>query len=1452
MAGRAKSITVEEVGESGAGIEFVVQRNSGVTEAHQVKRQRGNANSWSVRNLRDEDVLSAVASQVTAGRQFHFVSIIPARPLDELTDRARRSDDVQAFVNNITKELREQLDLLITEFGSTARTFDALRGLCVRCIDERELQNTNAALAEVLVSGAPGPAAAVVLGDLVSDNLGRTLDAPTITKLLGSYELDVARLAGTPAVQSTVQATYDAWEMSVERELLAPEIPRSDEASAITTALQSLSQARVLVAGAAGAGKSAVLHQAVTQLKDEWPILAIRLDRIESFSSTHELGVSRLGLPGSPVSSLAAAANGRDCLLVIDQLDAVSRASGRMPGSFDAVADLVRETRAFPNMRVLLACRQFDLDNDDRLRGLVTDDESTTQIAIPPLTDTQVAAAISAMQLNPTDLSAKQLELLRIPLHLVLLAAIADQDTALTFTTSKELMDAFYDRKRHACRERRSDVHFADTLGVLVDYMSDNQRLTAPEAVLDSGDLLDDADILASEHVVVRESKQIAFFHEAFFDYVFARRWIVRGETVVAFLTKGEQELFRRAQVRQILVHLRDEDPGRFIAEVDTLLKSPEVRFHIKEVVLAILRALPNPTQKEWQLVNRHISGGPLAQRLRTTLRTGPWFERLDAEGIIEQWLASRNPDLEARALEAMIAEPEGHEARLAQLLAPHVSREEFPGWLRWVTRFSQLGCSRELFDLVLDAVRAGNYDAHEHELWLDAHDLGGTKPEWAAELLGAWLIDRPGSMALGADGRIVALASHDYQAGELIDRAATGAPATFAGLMVPFLLSAMAATSEGERRPKYDRHFAFRTWNNEHPNLAEHILAATSEALKAIAENGSGARDELLQRLAADQHDAAQWLLYQTLIALPEHSAWAATLLLEGEHRLECGYTCSGHWTTRQLLVAISPEIDDAQHEALERAIISLKPEWETPPGGYVEFTLLSGLGEGRLSKNGRLRLGELRRRFDREQPTEPMGIHGGIVQSPIPQSAAQHMTDEQWLRAVAKYDSEERDWGTLKGGPHELGQVLEAETKSDPARFARLGLKLDAAGHPAYIDAILRGLGTTDADVDPTLVFAFIRHVASLARPDDDRSLASALGRQLAEDIPDDIIELVIDRALRSSDPESDAWLRDARGGKPFYGGDPLFNGINTARGASAITLGDLLAHDTDGHRTALAQDAFAQLAADPSVAVRACVAHVLTAGLRYAQTQAIDAFATLIQTDDRLLATRPVEQLIVYIGFRDATAVAPVVVRMIGSEFEDVREAGGRMAAFSCLELEMPEMLRTVLADADRAARKGAAETCAHRLPLTGDAASANHALKVFVQDENPTVRGGAAQVAGVLRDRRLAPHQELLLALIASPSFSDALPQLLLTLERAPDRVDELILAAAQRFVELYEGEMDNISTRAAGDAGGVGELVLRAYAQADNPERRHSALDLIDKLLEHAAYGFSESVGAAER
>jgi hypothetical protein len=662
-----------------------------------------------------------------------------------------------------------------------------------------------------------------------------------------------------------------------------------------------------------------------------------------------------------------------------------------------------------------------------------------------------------------------------------------------------------------------------------------------------------------------------------------------------------------------------------------------------------------------------------------------------------------------------------------------------------------------------------------------------------------------------------------------------------------------MAATSYGDERPLFDRHFAYRTWQGDHLDLGDHLLHGTAAALRRLAQEGHKDLNALLPTLAADEHDGAQWLLYEALIASgEERGAWAAELLLEGEHRLRSGYTCDSYWTTRQLLVAISPTIRDEQFSALEKSIMALRPEWETPPGGYTEFTLLSGLAENRLSEAGRRRLGELRRRFNQEQPEQPLGVHAGFIGPPIPQAAAQHMTDEQWLGAIAKHDSDEHDWRTLTGGAQQQGQVLEAETKTDPARFARLGLQLDASSHPAYINAILQGLGNTDNEVDPALVFDLMRHAAALGRADHDQWLGWALRRQLAEEVPDDIIQLVLDRALHAPDPADDAWLRDARDGQKFYGGNPFSNGMNTARGDSALRLGDLLVHDADGHRTTLVVDSFEELSSDPSVAVRTCVAHVLAAGLRHARPQAVQAFGALIETDDRLLASDPVEQLIVYIGFGDAVAVEPVIERMLGSEFDEVREAGGRLAAFAGLELDLPELVADVISSKDPRVRKGAAVICAHRLPFAGDGEAAQRGLLELIRDEDPAVRSAAAEVAGALRDRPLSHQHDLLMALVDSPAFTDALPQLLITLEHSSERVDELVLAAARRFVDLHQGQMDNIATSAAGDAKEIGELVLRAYAQADDAKGRQAALDLIDDLLAQAAYGFSEIVGAAER
>jgi hypothetical protein len=133
-----------------------------------------------------------------------------------------------------------------------------------------------------------------------------------------------------------------------------------------------------------------------------------------------------------------------------------------------------------------------------------------------------------------------------------------------------------------------------------------------------------------------------------------------------------------------------------------------------------------------------------------------------------------------------------------------------------------------------------------------------------------------------------------------------------------------------------------------------------------------------------------------------------------------------------------------------------------------------------------------------------------------------------------------------------------------------------------------------------------------------------------------------------------------------------------------------------------------------------------------------------------------------------------------------------------------------------------------------------------------DQDEDVRKAVATLAPVLRDQALRPFKEVLLSVIGSPTFDDAVDQLLITLERASDRIDDLMMACAQRFVEVFGRDISNISTRAAGNANEVGRLVLRAYAQALSARDRSAALDLVDKLLLSGGYGVDQLVVSAER
>lgn len=1453
LQGRGDSLRVEDTGDLAEGSEFTY-RDARSTQVHQLKRQNGLVNNWSVKSLAALDVWVNAKRHVAGGRQYHFVSTVPARTLHELAVKSRQSGDLARYISDwlsTNEKLPPVFDELAARdvLGDPATAYQTLRGMYLSVYGEQEINSVNEVLAETLLEGAGnGKAMAASLANLIVNNLGVLLERELILEKLTEYDIRRADVAALPGLVEQVNAATSSWLDSVERQLVQPVLVRAeaDELAKLALAEGKLT----LVTGSAGVGKSGVLHQAVSKLRsDGVATLCFRIDRLEPFSSTSELG-AQLGLGRSPVATLAAAAGDAPSVLVIDQLDAVSFASGRMPNSLDPVADLVREAGAFPSMRVMWACRQFDVDNDERIRSLIKHQAAKT-LKVDLLTDVQVRDAIAAMGIDAAILRVEQRALLRTPFNLSLLSAVADDAGALNFDGTNRLLEMYWDRKRRNARQRRAGTKFDRVVKVVAEAMSRRQTLSVPSALRDDDDLADDADVLVSEHILTRDGARIAFAHEAMFDYAFARSWAVRDVSVVKFFEDDAQELFRRGQLRQILAYLRSTEPPRFVVELETLLTSDKIRFHLKDVALGILGGLPDPSAEEAAAVLRVADVAGFAKRIWRHLNTPAWFSRFDAGGLIEQWLNSE-ADRKARAVDLMSRAVHVQATRVAELLDRDGSD---PDIIRQIFRFADLGDDDSLFELLLTAVRQGIFAGREDWLWVSVHDLPKRAPDLAITLLHTFLEQQEDVLELTGDGKVAILTGRDHTAVEFVRECAELSPRKYCEVVIPYLIRVMRLTQRDHQGPGYpsDGHFL---WREPEEHLAHELDAALMlgavRALETVGGSNPEAATVFLDDLAAVELDSAQYLLYVGLIATGAYNAERSAFhLLGGVDRLFCGYRSSSVWMTRRLLQAICSSIEASHFAQLETMVCDLRFTWEGRNAGWYAFTLLSGLDEAKLSEVGRRRLGEYRRKFNRQQPPEPEGVIAGFVGSPIAPGAARQMSDKHWLSAIRKHSVERLRGMPFTGGARELSHVLREQVKEQPRRFAALCLSFNETTHSAYGDAVLMGLGDAEAQQDPEPIFRAVRHIASLRKDAHDRWLGWALRPHL-QSAPIDIVELVRDHALVATDPAEEGLL--FKSGQDTLGrsSDLEMTAMNTARGSLIESLGDLLIFDADGSRTAAVVPVLERLAADPNVAVRVSSAHLVAAVVRYNRPAALRAVPILLDADDLLLTASTTRRLMNCVGNQDPERVVPLIDRMLASQQQQVRRVGGQLAAFAALEWDVSDRLERAVAAEDPWTRQGAAETCAQQVRQTSDVMTAKQVLESLAFDESKEIRDAVATVVPALRGEALRPFADTLRILLESPAFEAAMPQILFTLKYAPDRVDDLIVLCASRFVTVSGADSSDIRTGAAGDASQVGKLVIRALAQCKDSEQRSRLLDILDGLLLVGSYGIENLVTQSER
>ena len=1476
MDEQADSIQLEPPGPEDQGFEFWITKQ-GIREYHQVKRQH-HTGRWTLSTLAEEGVLTNFTTRLQdPSVRCVFVSSNSAGQLDELSDRARRSVSWEGF-NEVFLSANEWRKNFNRVRGSLPdmpehEIYERLKRVGIETISETYLLTTIKGRVSALVNGDPATVVDI-LAEMASDGVHLELTAHDIWNHLESRGLSRRHWDQDPHVLTAVQEANQRYLSPLRDQAIGQAVLPRQETQTVHGRLNEYDgKAAVLVTGEAGVGKSGVMLQVLEELLDTGtPVVAFRADRLAPTQLPDSVG-EQMGLPGSPANVLAAVAQGKYCVLVIDQLDALSLASGRNTEFFDCIYEIVRQAQVHPNMRILLACRRFDLDNDYRLRRLTDSDGVAETVVVERLAHETVCEVVARFGLDPTLLNSRQLDLLSAPLHLKLLSElVADEDIrALNFETAQDLYKRFWDYKQRVIRERLGrSVKWTQVVYALCDYMDDHQILSAPEVVVEKW--ISDTDAMVSENVLVLENTRYSLFHEGFFDYAFARRFAGGTQSLLELLLSGEQRLFRRAQVRQILVYLRDTEFDRYISNLEEVLSSPDVRFHIKQVIFALLADWPEPAKGEWDVLSRFTGrdfSDPVTRQAWVTVRRPPWFRLADSQGLVQQWLD--DPDdafvdqtvLLLRIIHGQLPD------RVAELVEPYVGKSE-----RWNSRLLSLAVwgdwsqGRRFLELMLQLIDKGVLDdargpiAVNSDFWDLVHRLQLRNQSWGCEVAGHYF-NRRRRLSLDAgqtnpfDYNDRTIAASQSAEGTL-EKLASDAPESFVQEVLPFMQAVIEDCASQDRGGLLlDPIWSHRSFQSGY-RVEDALLKAMEIALSKLATQHPEKYRLIVAPLRESRFETIQYLLLRSFASNGVLFAnEGVDHLREHPESLKLGYVPDLHWATRQLIESISPHCSDEKVRQLEALLLGYYPDWErSVPGrhqyGYAQFTLLSGITPSRRSQEANKRLDELRRKFGHVQPEAPTPMKVELVPSPIPEHAAEKMSDDHWLSAIRRHDSDVSQFkqdGHLVGGALELSRVLENQVKEEPERFAELVSKFPDDANPSYFEAVLRGIS------DSNLAIETVVRVCERCHRIEGRPLGRVICEPIANsdqgNLPPEALNLVAWYGTEALDPDVELWRTPVpHSGEFYYRGDVLEHGINTARGTAARAVARLI--ESDYERFVYLKPALEQMAQDPSLAVRSCVAEALLAALRHDRDLAVELFHQLCNSEDSLLQTPFIERFMYFALQTHFLDLSPIVERMVTSQMSDVASAGGRLACLAALDLDEAASIADVCLSGTDAQRIGAAQVMAANVKIATCRSFCEDALVGLFNDPSDAVRAESAKCFRSLDEDQLEGYDHLITQFVHSDAFPSNYFPLLMALERTTAKLPAITLSACERFIDVAGMAASDISTRQAADADTATKLTLRTYQQSSDDTIRARSLDLIDKLMEHGAYGINGALEEFER
>jgi len=1518
LGGELVSVTVEAIGDDEKGVDLWVERVDGIREAEQCKRKNYLVGKWSMADLRRREVLLHLASQLQreSRNRFTFVSVHDAPELSKLAELARTSNnDPEAFFRTVdsSEALRPAFqtfcaacDLDRNNPAGLAAAYDLLQRSDVRVFDDSRGGRQDVELhARSLVTG-DSRSVILLLAELAQDRMGTALHTDQIREHLRAHGHQPRDLAGEPNLPARIERLREEFRESLRPGLINGIVVHRTQTETVLGALRSESENRLLIVhGRAGAGKSGVLLEVTDQLHASGtPFLPLRLDRRTPQVSARQFGTGLCDLPDSPALSLRALAGSRDAVLVLDQLDAIRWTAAHGVASWEACQEVIDEAMALLRLRVVVACRTFDLRDDALIRSWLARHQAM-EIEVGDLPDPIVEQIITQAGGAFRSFAKAQQNLLRSTLCLSLWTELArDGQPPTYFTTAAELMRAFWWMRRSQLEAMGFSGAEIDTaLGQLTTWMDRNGSVHAPERLLDNHPKAKDA-FLSLNLISIGEAR-VTFAHQTFFEYLFASRLLDAinsgRETIAGWLKRHDQSLFRREQVRQLLWLQRDEAPQDYLATVSGILADPDIRFHLKHLILRFIGDVLRPTPSEADCV-LGLFRDPVwrAHIVEATLwGKDAWFTTMDERGIFRELLTSGSEQDQMTALQLMHLVAGSCGDRVAALLAPYEAEPD--PWPRRVTSVLLFSDGSDdsgvLYELRLRLIARGvapqppmfpakllERDPHRCVQWLEAR-LQNAVRDWTAQVT-----EKPEDME---KERRFDLNIHEA---DTLYRLASAAPRAMWDRLLPCLLrlSELARHTSPDPVPGEFYPDSFWQHSTRRRRLLEppDLVAALALAGAMLATDAPQFVVQQLSNLSGHGSRTVQQLLARVLTLCPGGVAdLAINWLCDQPARFSLNDLGPGRWRYAQELIRqFASACSESVYARLEECVLayhepveyrSLQNEQEAVEAGFSPLTdwyglaqhaLLPLLPQERLSPGARIVMIQWRGKFGFEAERFIRRRVGGSRSFVLPLSdqRARQMTDDEWLEIIRTHAQTlgighhidlGEDYFTIHDA-NQYAQVLGLLARWQQRRCAELAMRLPPNANPQYVMAILHALWNREppdpkkpGDWDPATSDQIVRLVEAIGYR-EERDLVLALCQVIHRwsdcNWPLPVLESLCRHATKHPDP--------GQGARPVPcadGTDLEASRLNCVRSVATEVIGAILVDHPELYNLFL--PTMERIVGDPSPIVRVAAAGLCLPVLNHEPERAVELFLRVCETEDAVLACRAVSEFLSYALLRFPEKLEPLVRRMATSANGEAARLGAQWVTLDWLHRGgMDDLLHESALNGSANQRKGVAEVAAQSIADEQLLAGCVELLPLFFDDSDPQVREAVS--AFLRQDRVLTKEQisKMAGAYVVSQAFRDDPADLLEALRRHDGSLvpfADVVFAVCHEFMGPLATGARDLREGLAYDVTLIPPLLLRLYEQAEQSGRRElqgRCLDSWDGLLRARLGGVRDLMAALDR